>query len=289
MSILLFRRTFPSVHTLESPILISLHSFKPLYRFHSSAHPAMAPTSTVSSHSPDKPHTNTLSSDSSPLPSSPRPIVLSGPSGTGKSTLLTRLFKAYPAHFAFSISHTTRKPRSGEQHGREYHFVTRDEFLDLKNKGGFIETAEFGGNLYGTSVKAVEDVREGRGGKSVSKEAEGGSGRKIAVLDIEMEVCLSLQNHNYYHPLPSPPHFSKQAELAGWLTQSCPGRETSKDDCSEPKIHLYFPTLGKSPAPTPRGPRHRNTRIARVTSGPGREGNGVCQPDAESIRQDHCE
>lgn len=103
-----------------------------------------------------------------------RPIVISGPSGAGKSTILKRLFDEFPDKFGFSVSHTTRSPRAGEQNGREYHFVTKEEFLDLIEKKGFIEHAQFGGNYYGTSVKAVEDIAE--------------KGR-ICILDIEMEVC----------------------------------------------------------------------------------------------------
>ena len=68
---------------------------------------------------------------------------------------------------------TTRKPRAGEHDGREYNFTTQESFLDLVNEGGFIEHAKFGGNYYGTSVKAVKDVAE--------------KGR-ICVLDIELEV-----------------------------------------------------------------------------------------------------
>ncbi|RAL13594.1 uncharacterized protein BO97DRAFT_477095 [Aspergillus homomorphus CBS 101889] len=101
-----------------------------------------------------------------------RPVVVSGPSGTGKSTLLKRLFADYPNTFGFSISHTTRSPRAGEQDGREYHFTTKDDFLDLISKNGFIEHAQFGGNYYGTSVQAVKNIAE--------------QGR-ICILDIEME------------------------------------------------------------------------------------------------------
>lgn len=75
------------------------------------------------------------------------------------------------------IADTTRKPRVGEQDGREYNFTTQEAFLALVNEGGFVEHAKFGGNYYGTSVKAVRDVAE--------------KGR-ICVLDIEMEVRLSL-------------------------------------------------------------------------------------------------
>ncbi|PYI35068.1 guanylate kinase [Aspergillus indologenus CBS 114.80] len=101
-----------------------------------------------------------------------RPVVVSGPSGTGKSTLLKRLFADYPNTFGFSISHTTRSPRAGEQDGREYYFTTKEDFLDLVSKNGFIEHAQFGGNHYGTSVQAVKNIAE--------------QGR-ICILDIEME------------------------------------------------------------------------------------------------------
>ncbi|PYI18798.1 guanylate kinase [Aspergillus japonicus CBS 114.51] len=101
-----------------------------------------------------------------------RPVVVSGPSGTGKSTLLKRLFADYPNTFGFSISHTTRSPRAGEQDGREYYFTTKEDFLDLVSKHGFIEHAQFGGNHYGTSVQAVKNIAE--------------QGR-ICILDIEME------------------------------------------------------------------------------------------------------
>ncbi|GCB22321.1 guanylate kinase [Aspergillus awamori] len=101
-----------------------------------------------------------------------RPVVVSGPSGTGKSTLLKRLFSEIPDRFGFSISHTTRAPRPGEQDGREYYFTTKEDFLDLVSKNGFIEHAQFGGNYYGTSVQAVKNIAE--------------QGR-ICILDIEME------------------------------------------------------------------------------------------------------
>jgi guanylate kinase len=101
------------------------------------------------------------------------PIVISGPSGAGKSTILKRLFEEFPDKFGFSISHTTRSPRAGEEDGREYHFVSKEGFLDLVDKKGFIEHAQFGGNHYGTSIKTVEEIAE--------------KGR-ICILDIEMEV-----------------------------------------------------------------------------------------------------
>ena len=80
----------------------------------------------------------------------PRPLVICGPSGSGKSTLLKRLFKEFPNTFGFSVSHTTRKPRDGEENGVHYHFVTVEDMQAGIEKGDFIETAVFSGNMYGT-------------------------------------------------------------------------------------------------------------------------------------------
>lgn len=119
--------------------------------------------------------TPTTTNDLASALQSNRPIVISGPSGAGKSTILNRLFAEYPDRFGFSISHTTRQPRAGEQHGREYHFVTPEDFEDLVQKRGFVEHAQFGGNRYGTSIQAIRDIAE--------------KGR-VCILDIEMEVRL---------------------------------------------------------------------------------------------------
>ena len=69
------------------------------------------------------------------------PIVLSGPSGTGKSTLLKKLFAEYPNDFGFSVSCTTRNPRAGEVNGKDYNFVTVDEFKNMIEEKKFIEWA----------------------------------------------------------------------------------------------------------------------------------------------------
>lgn len=80
----------------------------------------------------------------------PRPLVICGPSGSGKSTLLQRLMNKYKDVFGFSISHTTRKPRAGEEDGREYHFVDRPYMEKAIERGEFLESAQYSGNLYGT-------------------------------------------------------------------------------------------------------------------------------------------
>jgi len=90
----------------------------------------------------------------------PRTVVISGPSGSGKTTLINRLFKDYPTAFAYSVSHTTRSPRPGEQNGREYYFVPKNQMEKMIANGDFLETTKFSSNLYGTSKKAVEDVAQ---------------------------------------------------------------------------------------------------------------------------------
>lgn len=87
-----------------------------------------------------------------------RPIVISGPSGTGKSTLLKKLFAEYPNKFGFSVSNTTRKPRAGEVDGVDYNFLTVDDFKKNIDGNKMIEWAQFSGNYYGTSFDGVEKV-----------------------------------------------------------------------------------------------------------------------------------
>ncbi|KAJ2398717.1 guanylate kinase [Coemansia sp. RSA 2559] len=89
-----------------------------------------------------------------------KPIVVFGPSGTGKSTLLKRLFAEYPNEFGFSVSNTTRNPRAGEVNGKDYHFLTNEEFVAAIERGEFIEHALFSGNRYGTTIQAVKDVAD---------------------------------------------------------------------------------------------------------------------------------
>src|SRR6188508_1741912 len=82
-------------------------------------------------------------------------FAVAAPSGAGKSSLVKALLEL-DSHLAVSVSHTTRKPRGQEQHGREYWFVGADVFQSMVDNGDFFEWAEVHGNLYGTSRKAIE-------------------------------------------------------------------------------------------------------------------------------------
>ncbi|MEA3467403.1 MAG: guanylate kinase [Thermodesulfobacteriota bacterium] len=81
-------------------------------------------------------------------------FILSAPSGAGKTTILKKVMKQVP-HLAFSVSHTTRSPRNGEENGVDYHFVSVDEFLLMQEQDLFLEWAEVHGNYYGTSRPSV--------------------------------------------------------------------------------------------------------------------------------------
>jgi len=82
-------------------------------------------------------------------------FVVSAPSGTGKSSLVKALLEL-DSRLQVSISHTTRAPRGQEQHGREYWFISQDEFRQMIDRGEFFEHAEVHGNCYGTSRTAIE-------------------------------------------------------------------------------------------------------------------------------------
>lgn len=107
-----------------------------------------------------------------PLPPDTRPIIISGPSGVGKGTLYKMLTERHPETFTLSVSHTTRKPRPGEEHGVHYFYVSHEEFESLIDANGFVENAKFGSNRYGTSKQTIQE-----------QSAKG----KVVVLDIEIE------------------------------------------------------------------------------------------------------
>lgn len=85
-------------------------------------------------------------------------IVISGPSGVGKDTVIKRLLELDP-NLRYSVSYTTRSPRPGEVDGVNYHFVSRAEFERLIREGAFLEHATYDGNLYGTPITQLTLVR----------------------------------------------------------------------------------------------------------------------------------
>lgn len=115
-----------------------------------------------------------------------QPIVICGPSGSGKSTLLKRLLAENKDKLAFTISHTTRKPRINELNGREYYFVTREEMEKMIANNEFVEHTEFSGNYYGTSKRAVQDALK--------------TG-KLFILEVDIEGVKSLNNLDSFQPI----------------------------------------------------------------------------------------
>lgn len=104
-------------------------------------------------------------------------IVISGPSGVGKTTLYRKLLSEMPDRLEFSVSVTTRTPREGEKNGVDYHFVSRDEFQDRIKKDALVEYAEVYGNLYGTPKSEIDRIT--RSGKNCLLDLDVQGGRNI--------------------------------------------------------------------------------------------------------------
>uniref|UniRef100_A0A7S3E5Z4 Guanylate kinase 1 n=2 Tax=Eukaryota TaxID=2759 RepID=A0A7S3E5Z4_9CHLO len=93
----------------------------------------------------------------------PCAFLVCGPSGVGKGTLINRLLEEHKDKFGFSCSHTTRKPREGEQDGVHYHYVDKETMLKEIDEGKFLEFAHVSSNVYGTSFASIDKViSEGR-------------------------------------------------------------------------------------------------------------------------------
>lgn len=121
-----------------------------------------------------------------------RPLVISGPSGVGKGTLIKYLLDHYGQDtFGFSVSETTRQPRPGELHGQHYYFTTRSNMEHEIQQGLFLEHAQVHDNLYGTSYESVNKVTA--------------SGR-ICILDIDIQGVKHI-HENKEGKLSLPPHF----------------------------------------------------------------------------------
>ncbi len=105
-----------------------------------------------------------------------RLIVVTGPSGVGKGTLLKLLFERHPDLY-FSISVTTRAPRSGETDGKEYYFVSRERFEAMISSDELLEWAEFAGNFYGTPRSTI--VQQVQQNRSIVLEIELAGARQV--------------------------------------------------------------------------------------------------------------
>uniref|UniRef100_A0A8C7XBL0 Guanylate kinase n=1 Tax=Oryzias sinensis TaxID=183150 RepID=A0A8C7XBL0_9TELE len=148
--------------------------------------------------------------------SGPRPVVLSGPSGAGKSTLLKKLMKDHEGVFGFSVSHTTRNPRPGEEDGKDYHFTTRELMQEGIDNGEFIENAEFSGNMYGTSKAAVEDVR---------------AKNLICILDVDIQGVRRIKETDL-----NPIYISIQPPSIEILEQRLRDRQTETEDSLQKRL-----------------------------------------------------
>lgn len=104
--------------------------------------------------------------------------VVSGFSGAGKGTLMKELLRKHPEQYALSVSATTRKPRTGEEHGREYFFLSREEFEQMIETDDLIEHACYVGNYYGTPKSYVLDQMK--------------AGRDV-ILEIEIQGALKVK------------------------------------------------------------------------------------------------
>jgi guanylate kinase len=134
-------------------------------------------------------------------------LVICGPSGVGKGTIISLLLKKYPTACALSVSHTSRRPRQGEQDGVHYHFITREEFHKQLSESGksnskyprFLEVAQVHGQFYGTREDSVTRCHQEN---------------MICILDIDTEGVKSLKRLNF--PMKSiflmPPDFTELSE-----------------------------------------------------------------------------
>lgn len=142
---------------------------------------------------------------------SPRPVVVCGPSGVGKGTLINKLMTEFPETFGFSVSHTTRAPRPGEENGVHYHFAEKAAMEAQIANGEFLEYARVHENIYGTSLAAVAAV------------ADQG---KICILDIDVqgaEIVKKAASLNARFLFVSPPSVEE-------LEKRLRGRGTEKEE-----------------------------------------------------------
>lgn len=135
-------------------------------------------------------------------------LVISGPAGSGKGTVLSKLFEKNGSDFAYSVSATTRAPRPTEIDGVNYHYITREDFEERLKNGGMLEYTEYCGNYYGTPKKEAEMILES--GKNLILEIEVEGAENVKKLYPEAVLIMLL-----------PPSFAVQeARLRGRNTET---------------------------------------------------------------------
>ncbi|KAM8882869.1 LOW QUALITY PROTEIN: leucine-rich repeat and guanylate kinase domain-containing protein [Synchiropus picturatus] len=163
-------------------------------------------------------HDSTLPSLELPYPM----LVLSGPRACGKRELAHRLCQEFHHYFAYGAGHTTRGRYPGEEDGRDYHFVSQEEFVDLVHKGKMIQSMKFGGSMFGLSTEAVDALaRDGL----------------ACCVPMELEGVLSLKNCHfeprYVLLLPSRPEpYVERLRSRGIYTPA-------QVDAAVARLHLY--------------------------------------------------
>ncbi|CAM9417990.1 unnamed protein product [Pylaiella littoralis] len=148
-----------------------------------------------------------------------KPLVVCGPSGVGKGTLINMLREDFPGRFGFSVSHTTRKPRPGEVHGTHYFFSEKPEMQAEIDDQKFIEYANVHANLYGTSIAAVQSVT---------------AAGKICILDIDVQGVKSVRNAG--RAVLDPHFLFISAPSMDVLEARLRGRGTEKEDALQRRL-----------------------------------------------------
>lgn len=109
-------------------------------------------------------------------------VIICGPSGVGKGSIISKILEKYPNNISLSVSHTTRNPRPGEVNGFHYHFISKEDMLlKLNQTNFFLENAQVHGNYYGTSMEAVRHCH---------------MNRKICLLDVDVNGVKQIKSSN---------------------------------------------------------------------------------------------
>jgi guanylate kinase len=154
-------------------------------------------------------------------------LILSGPSGVGKSTVLTRLLAGSPRPMRLSVSVTTRRPRPGEVDGKDYHFRTPEWFVAARDAGQFLEWAQVHGNYYGTLDSEVTPYR--RSGHGVW-------------LDIDVQGCQQVRQR-----CPDAVSIFLRTSTVAELERRLRARQTESEDAIQRRLAAAQAELARAP------------------------------------------